>query len=382
MKDYYKILGVKENASEEEIRARWIELTKHYHPDLGKGNESEQKIKEINDAYQTLKFSSNRMEYDLKRNYEWKKRKVYIKRISPYGIIFVLLIIFCALFIGKLQVPSLRKLESVTYHLKGAPQSQSNPINQRDQIDQRNKVNKINQIDQIGWINQINQVAPQPKSETVVKEEKVVPKEVDKLVSKEVNKDASWEFVKEVPGIEHPVLPSGGEGTIFESERSVNIENLVPEEITKLVSQESLKIVPEEVPKVEEVKPSNPLIAREEEIRQFFVNYTDRYTRKDIDGFLSFFSFKAIQNQKGFDEIKKVYTIFFKESEELRYQLEDLKIENHQNNVEVTANYKVDQVLKKRGEKKVWKGRIRWILVRENDVLKILSLDYQHQRYT
>jgi DnaJ-domain-containing protein 1 len=126
MKDYYKILGVKENASEEEIRARWIELTKHYHPDLSKGNKSEQKIKEINEAYQTLKFSSNRMEYDLKRNYERKKRRLYIKRISPYGIIFVLLIILCTLLIGKLQVPSLRKLESVTYHLKGAPQTQSN----------------------------------------------------------------------------------------------------------------------------------------------------------------------------------------------------------------------------------------------------------------
>ena len=66
------------------------------------------------------------MDYDLKRNYERKKRRLYIKRISPYWIIFVLLIILCTLLIGKLQVPSLRKLESVTYHLKGAPQTQSN----------------------------------------------------------------------------------------------------------------------------------------------------------------------------------------------------------------------------------------------------------------
>ena len=34
MKNYYKILGVKETASEDEIRARWVELTKQYHPDL------------------------------------------------------------------------------------------------------------------------------------------------------------------------------------------------------------------------------------------------------------------------------------------------------------------------------------------------------------
>ena len=43
MKDYYKILGVEEEASEEEIRARWIELTKRYHPDLVKTKEAMKK---------------------------------------------------------------------------------------------------------------------------------------------------------------------------------------------------------------------------------------------------------------------------------------------------------------------------------------------------
>jgi hypothetical protein len=281
----------------------------------------------------------------------------------------------------------------------------SNPI---EPINKRDEINRRSEIEQVEQIEPIKQISPQPKSEVAVKVEKMVTKEVDKLVPKEVNKDAFREFVKAVPRIEHPVLPSSSQ-TIFESGTSVKVEKVVPKEITEVISQESLKIVPKEVPEVEEVKPnieepgstppshfvqsenpvssssyvaSTPLITREEEVRQFFINYIDRYTRKDIDGFLSFFSFKAIQNQKGFDEIKKVYTIFFKESEELRYQLGDLKIENHQNNVEVTANYKVDQVLKKRGEKRVWKGQIRWLLVRENDVLKILFLDYQHQRST
>ena len=49
MKDYYKILGVEEEASGEEIRARWIELTKRYHPDLSKKSDAEENIKKINE---------------------------------------------------------------------------------------------------------------------------------------------------------------------------------------------------------------------------------------------------------------------------------------------------------------------------------------------
>jgi len=32
IKDYYKILGVKPDASDEKIRERWLELVKHHHP--------------------------------------------------------------------------------------------------------------------------------------------------------------------------------------------------------------------------------------------------------------------------------------------------------------------------------------------------------------
>jgi hypothetical protein len=57
-----------------------------------------------------------------------------------------------------------------------------------------------------------------------------------------------------------------------------------------------------------------------------------------------------------------------------------MKIEIYQNVVEVRAHYEIEQVLKKGGKKKVWSGQIQWILGKENGVLKIVSLDYQHQK--
>lgn len=124
-----------------------------------------------------------------------------------------------------------------------------------------------------------------------------------------------------------------------------------------------------------------PLLANEEEVKQFFADYIDRYRQKDIRGFLSFFSSKAMQNQKdNLDGIKSIYSQFFDESRDLRFQIDGMKTEIYQNRVEVKARFRVDQTFKKTKQEKVWNGNIRWVLGREDGVLKILSLDYQNEK--
>jgi len=124
-----------------------------------------------------------------------------------------------------------------------------------------------------------------------------------------------------------------------------------------------------------------PLVAKEEEVEQFLSGYVDRYNRKDVDGFLSFFSSKAVQNQRdGTETIRKIYTKFFDDSKTLRYQIEEKKTEIYQNRAEVKARFKVDQTLKKGKKEIVWTGNVRWVLGREDGALKIMSLDYQNEK--
>jgi molecular chaperone DnaJ len=62
MKDYYKILGVPPDASEEEIKKAYRRLAHKYHPDKKGGDEK--KFKEINEAYQVLSDKEKRAQYD------------------------------------------------------------------------------------------------------------------------------------------------------------------------------------------------------------------------------------------------------------------------------------------------------------------------------
>ena len=63
-RDYYEILGISKNASEQEIKKAFRTLAMKYHPDRNKAPDAEEKFKEINAAYEVLSNPEKRKQYD------------------------------------------------------------------------------------------------------------------------------------------------------------------------------------------------------------------------------------------------------------------------------------------------------------------------------
>jgi curved DNA-binding protein len=63
-KDYYALLGVKKDASQEDIQKSYRKLARKFHPDVNKDPQAEVKFKEIGEAYEVLKDPDKRKKYD------------------------------------------------------------------------------------------------------------------------------------------------------------------------------------------------------------------------------------------------------------------------------------------------------------------------------
>lgn len=63
--DYYKVLGVNANATDQDIKRAYRELARRYHPDVNPNNaDAENRFKEINEAYAVLSDADKRARYD------------------------------------------------------------------------------------------------------------------------------------------------------------------------------------------------------------------------------------------------------------------------------------------------------------------------------
>ena len=67
-RDYYEVLGVPPSATDEQIRRRFRELARKYHPDVNRSPDAERLFKEITEAYRVLTSPSLRADYDLMRH--------------------------------------------------------------------------------------------------------------------------------------------------------------------------------------------------------------------------------------------------------------------------------------------------------------------------
>jgi len=383
MKDYYKILGIPEGASQEEIRNRWVELSKIYHPDRGGGGD--ERIKEINEAYEVLRNELTRLDYDMKRALERSIPKGIVKRVYKkrfllaFGGAFLFIISGLALLsILKSSTTSLQKSFSLLEKAEKEPSLIQEGKPKRDSIPEKKELKPETKIQ------------PSVSSSKLERITRSVVLSESTSTSRNEEPDPPLEPLAEITGSLDSTSHSepSSPNLLFESTSPKQTASL------ELTSSSKPTFSSESLPSPTPVEQHTLILQKPDErasslshristlstemVREFLTTYIERYTRKDLQGFLSLFSLEAIQNGKeGLDAIKKIYNDFFNQSDELRYHLEGLIIAISQNQAEVNAQYKIRQKLKDPRKEKVWEGRVHWVLVQDGEMLKIKSLNYQ-----
>jgi len=82
-KDYYNLLGIKRDASEQEIKRAYRRLARKHHPDVNPGDkDAEAKFKDINEAYEVLSDKDKRQKYDQYGD-QWQYADQFAKAGGP-----------------------------------------------------------------------------------------------------------------------------------------------------------------------------------------------------------------------------------------------------------------------------------------------------------
>ena len=84
-RNYYDVLGVQKNASEDEIKKAFRSLSKKYHPDVCKEDGAEEKFKQINEAYSVLSDPEKKRMYDTYGTVDPKDLDQQDEFWSPFG---------------------------------------------------------------------------------------------------------------------------------------------------------------------------------------------------------------------------------------------------------------------------------------------------------
>lgn len=415
--NFYLTLGLPRNTSAEEIRQRWKRLMLLYHPDRQNGEEGwvSERAKKVNEAYSTLKDDTKRAGYDRKlldqnfaqvngqrhenvptarphhpsqrrsktigprRSAAWAHFSRYVPKILITFYIIVALVVLSIIYIQN-------RTENLESELTPQPAANRQAMTVTEQRP----------------ADLVVPASPATSSSSVPAESKRPQGGLPGTSSGSSRDSSFWKrlFGKNQSAPSSATTVTGNEGSVKQDTAPgvesagagtagpVPVQTPAPVEIRqpeRLPADRNLQKTDSSAPdappapevrstQMAKISPAQQITR--EEVDEFMQRYTTAYSRGDLNAFLSLFSLSATENNSlHYQDIRNAYRETFAEKIN-HYKLQNMTTKFEGESAFVTGTYQVNRYFSKEDRWVRHSGKISWKLAKENNALKITSLNY------
>ena len=403
--NYYITLGVPQNAGPEDIRNRWKRLMLLYHPDRREGGNEwvSERAKKVNEAYTELKDNSKRAAFDRKlaeqavrpaahtqartipapkrsrsiiphENTRWEKSKKYL----PKALI-VSYLAAAAIFIAFIYYENNSSSLEQEFLPKYSPTSQVSQKTAEGQLktsEEEKNIQEPLKTDKKTFQADTQRPPASPSYNMQEKSSYVQPKNEKRHSSTAISQ-------KQTP--DHHIPPPA----VLSMNSYLKKEEVPPklsEERYKPPEQQNVqphtenqRTVTQAMVQEAKAGPVYTMSSQEitkDEVEVFIQRYITAYRENDLRAFMSLFSRSAVENSTAYyNDIQKAYKETF--SKEINYYIvKDLNIIIDGRHALVTGVYHANRYLASDERWVKLNGNIQWNLAKENNILKIMSINY------
>ena len=432
--NYYITLGLSQNISPEEIRERWKNLMLLYHPDRQADDDSwvTERAKKVNEAYSILKDNGKRKAFDRKlleqtairnpshqpratasvkrsrsgnrmisQDPEWDRKKRNIPKILVGIYILAALLFLISLYIqnNSEQLENVfltRKEQGKQAHLfPKAASGKEHPENFTPSSPLRGGREEGSKKPQPHTGN--NSLSEEKNVETraVMQKRKdvAVPAAPDTpgMSQKSAVKQQNRPDEVIAPGYEAPhkapsLLPPTAAPAILIPQTGIReadakasvppVKDVPATDYRTKKTEQAAPVRPEPVVSAQPVQNQKTADITHEDVEDFMKQYSSVYAKSDINAFMSLFSRSAVENNRlHYHEMKEAYRQTFSEKI-AHFRINNISIMLNGQTASVSGIYDLSRYSSAEERWIRYSGRIQWKLIRENNDLKIISMNY------
>lgn len=427
--NYYITLGLSQNVSNEEIRERWKKLMLLYHPDRQGGDDSwvSERAKKINEAYSVMKDNEKRQSFDRKllkqamvkktvsqsgtgpsaassrsrkisRDPEWDRKKRNIPKLLVGAYLIAALVFLGYIYLQnntELLESALSREEGLSAQanlISGAASVKENsnstfPVEPPPPAEHRDKGSVDPQPFPVaspysqGQKTELHSEMPKPENSGI----SVIPatqENVRNATRQETGTDKAVARDNSAPKKTMPLLPLPTTDTVVgRQSRTQEPEPKLSAELVKdmpAADYGTLKPEPQrpfgkEAPPVPNVQTTE---LTHEEVEDFMKHYSSAYSRGDLNTFMSFLSKSVVENNRlHYNEVLEAYRETF--SEKINYyRINKMIIMLNGQSANISGYYDLKRYTSTEDRWIRYSGRIQWRISKENNKLKIISINY------